>query len=69
MIGVYHRDFDAIHQSDRIDPGFTVLEAIVYTLDSGAFKNACRICKRDRMPADVRKVLFGIPGEPHKARS
>src|SRR4051794_2492480 len=62
-VGIDHRDFDAVHQPDRINPNLTVFEAVIDPLNARPFKNPSSIREADRMPTDIDKVLVRIPRE------
>src|SRR5216684_993063 len=64
-VSIDDRDLDAVHEPDRVDANFAVLEPIIDLLDGGSVENPHCIREADRMPEDVGEFLIGIPGEPH----
>ena len=64
-VGVDRRDFDAVHEADRVDAHLAIVITIVGAFYGGSVENARRIPKSDAMPADVRGVFGRIPREPH----
>src|SRR5947209_7934532 len=64
-VGVDDGDLDAVHQPDSVDPDLAVLEPVIHSLDRRSLEDPGCIGQPDCMPADVRNVLGGIPGEPH----
>jgi hypothetical protein len=66
-IGIDYRDLDAVHEADRIDMQFAVVEAVIGPLHGRSVEDPPCILESDTMPANVRGVLGRIPREPHPA--
>jgi len=64
-VTVDHRDLDAIHKSDSVDPHLAIFETIVGPFDRRSVEDSRRILKCNSMPTNVGEVLVGIPGESH----
>src|SRR5260370_37334378 len=63
-VSIDDRDLDAVHEPDRVDANFAVLEPIIDLLDGGSGANPHCIREADRMPAEGRDVPIGIPAAP-----
>ncbi len=64
-VGVNDGHFQAIHQPNRVNPQFSVLETIIDPLNSGSIENVLCILKSDLMAFDIAAVPLWISSVSH----
>jgi len=58
FIRINHRNFQAVHQANRIDSAFTVVETVIDFLDRWPIENPHRMLEGDPMSDNIAAVLL-----------
>jgi hypothetical protein len=64
-IGKNHRDLDAIHNPDGVDPYLSVLEAIIRPLYGWPIEYPRSVLKRNAVSTNISEVLAWVPSKSH----
>jgi len=65
FILVNHRNFQAVHQANRIDANFAVVEAVIDFFYRWPIENALRILESDPMPDEIAAIFLSVPTVAH----
>lgn len=65
FICVNHRNFQAIHQANRIDANFAVVETVIDFFYRWPIENALRILEGDPMPDEIAAIFLSVPTVAH----
>ena len=58
FIRINHRNFQAVHQANCIEPTFAVVETVVHFFNSRPVEDSHRIIEGDSMPDEITAVLL-----------
>ena len=65
MIGVDHRDFQAVHQPDGVNSDLFVIETVIDLFQRWPLENSLGIFERDAVTVEVGFVLVFVPSLAH----
>ena len=65
FILVNHRNFQAVHQANRMDASLAVVEAVINFFHRWPIKNALRILESDPMPDEIAAIFLSVPTVAH----
>jgi hypothetical protein len=60
-IGVNHRDFQAVHQANRINPNIAVVKPVIDPFNGQAVENTLCVLEGNATLGDVAAVLGCVP--------
>ena len=61
FIRVNHRNFQAVHQANRIDSNFAVVETVINFFNRRPIENPPRILESDPMQDEIAAVFLSVP--------
>ncbi len=65
FIRVNHRNFQTVHQANRMDASFAVVEAVINFFHCWPIENALRILESDPMPDEIAAIFLSVPTVAH----
>jgi len=65
-VRIDQRDFQTLHQTDRINASFPVVKTVIDLLNCRPFKNSLRVLERNPVAANVALVLPLVPTIRHR---
>jgi hypothetical protein len=65
FICVNHRNFQAIHQANRIDSNFAIVETVINSLHRRSIENPLRVFERDPVPDQIAAIFLPVPTVAH----
>jgi hypothetical protein len=65
FIRVNHRNFQAVHQANRIDSALAVVETVINPLNRRPVEDTCSIFKGNPMSDEIATVLLSVPTVSH----